>query len=213
MGSAWIFWFLLEKQKLENLCHEYVLKSQETLIGANNQVLNLNPRAWALITEKNTLYATILTAPPPVAAAASARLKVVIAQQHILQRLQKGILFTSHILTRKQAYELQTKMRRNFFKIEKYWQSRPTFSNIEIYWQSSQLTPQFKEIAPPYKRSQDHSYRQQLHVKWSYPLKNILPDWLTHLISFKHSWDGECSSQPVKNQYHWMAKLKKIGRF
>ena len=208
VASAWIFWFLLEKQKLENLCYEYVLKSQEVLVQANNQVLALNPKAWALIIEKKALYVTILTAPPPAAAAASSRLKTVIAQQHTLNRVQKGILQAGNLLTQSHAYTLQMKFRKQFLEIEKHWQQTSGKPNIEIYWKPSQLIPQFQEIAPPYERGKNHSYKQTLLVRWSYPLKNILPTWLKKMISFSKSWKGQCSSQPFKEKYTWLASLK-----
>ncbi|MCJ8276749.1 MAG: hypothetical protein HRT44_01750 [Bdellovibrionales bacterium] len=208
--SAWLIWFLNQKHRLDNLCQHYTLKAQENLVKTNNSVLKLNYKAYALIIEKRALELTMLTAPPPVAAAAKLRRKMVIGQQYALKKVQKGLVNTGNLRAQLLSFELRREYIKILRELERHWGASSSFPKIEIYWNKSKIKRKFYEIAPPYKRIAKHSSAQEIRVNWAIPLSSISPGWLKKFITIGKTWKGQCSSHPQKRRFKWEAQIGRV---
>ena len=151
-GTLWMIWFINQKHQLDNICYEYVMKSQKALIDQNQKLMKLNALAKLLISEKKILNKLILTGTPEIKAAAQLKKLQVIAQQKAL-KLQQNVLFRlGESLSRVELFRLKKKMNRRFGKISRIWsKSRIQFLRFRVQWKPSQLQVKIRDIAPSTK--------------------------------------------------------------
>ena len=221
-GGFWIVWFLIQKQKMDNLCYYHAFKSQEILVGHNNFVLKLNPLAMELIQAKKFFLAAQFS-PHPLASVVSRKLL------SSIKKAQKGLKLirqkTLDLGNGRSFLEVQ-KIRKGFYEnvsqIKKFWGTRgPAY--IHIYWRKSQVQADSKykaEIAPPYRRLKGHGDRQKLTVWWVVSMEILFPGWMREYVPVEGNWRGQCSTYPKKQSTrsggrgesqkggsHWLATM------
>ena len=199
---------LIKKHQFDNLCYEFILRSQKILVDQNKKLMMLNSKARALILKKKALETLILTGPPSVRAFALLKRKNVIVKQKFLRMKQKALFYRGSILSRSELFQLRIKMNKHFKKILRLW-SKSYYGTLgfEIQWKASQLEVAVNDIAPIYKRGQNHSKNQTHEVVWSAPLKFILPNWISPFIPVGKNWKGRCESHPRKGGLNWYAAI------
>ncbi len=204
----WIVWFLNQKHKLDNICYNNLLMAQDHLVDGNNKLLQLNPQAQRLISEKRFWTQVMKTAPPKLRAAAYLRKKQIISQQVLLKTKQKIILQTAEFRSRQQMGRLRTEIQKHFHRIRYFWQARKTQSErIRPKWLKSQIQVDQRDIAPTYKRSLAHSQLQTLKISWSFPLAQITPQWMVRMASVQPIWQGLCESHPYNQGGKWQSSI------
>ncbi len=209
-SAFWLIWFLQQKMVMANLCQQYTLKSQEILVDRNNKIMNLNSRAWWLWGEKKALDIAILTGPPPVKAAAKIRRKMVVAEQKSLRGIQKGFFNSANFQSRRALYQLRSQFRRQTKKWQDFWGSnRRIRSSLQVFPKQSQLAVRIHDIAPVFKRRNQHSRQQSIKATWRIPLADMLPSWLKEKVPVHRHWTGACYSHPHLGGLQWRAAIGK----
>ncbi len=204
----WIIWLMQQRMKLNNLCHHYVLKSQEALVDRNNDIMNLNPRARWLWAEKKALDVLILTAPPPVKAAAQVRRKVVVIEQKALRTLQNGLFKVGLFNARRALYEFRKEFHKTTQDWSRYWKSpNRSRSRLILKPTNSQLAVEVRDIARVYKRKPLHWAQQRIQAQWDIPLRELLPTWVLHWVPVHKVWSGRCHSHPHSGGHLWKAAI------
>ncbi len=210
LGFAWTFWFLNQSKRMDNLCHEGVLKAQEQLVFYNNQIMALNFRARMLYLEKKALDVTILFGPPPAKAAAQARKKLVVAEQHFLRKTQQAFFKAGQGTVQYHLLRLRGRFYSRTKEIGKHWRSDQWFlGQISIEPKNSQLRVDWQDIAPTYKREDQHPKNQSMSARWVVPIRSALPLWLTRFVPVQSVWKGECFSHPHPGGFQWSARIGK----
>lgn len=207
-GFAWILWFLNSKHKLDNICYEHLLRSQEFLIKGNDQLLHLNKRALPLIQEKRRLNILIRTGPPPVRAAALAQRTVVVASQYQLRAQQLGILQRANSKSLATLQSLKMRIQQECLAIGRFWSQR-SFGKalVRVFWKSSQISVRIYDIAPVYQLLPTYESQQAHKVEWGLPLRRLIPDWLARIVTPQRQWAGQCESHPHQGGLRWHSAI------
>lgn len=205
-GVFYMLWFIDQKNKVNNICYESVLKAQEELVSGNNFIMSMNGVAQFLYVQKKVLNKTIPVTPMPAKAALVVARNLIIAQQTYLGYLQKATLQKSNVLSNYQQVVLQKKFHKATSEIKKFW-GAPALPFATIYSQpkSSQIQIKIKDIASVYYRRTDHSSSQMIQGQWFIPIDRWLPDWFVEIIPIQMSWSGQCASHPHKGGSKWQA--------
>ena len=190
------------------MCHHYVIKAQEAIVKSNNQIMSLNSKAQWLFWEKKALNAIILTAPPQAKAAAKVRKKFVVLQQKTLLQIQKTLFAKGQVVSNISFFALKKDFQTFTQNIGSQWNRSPGWKGeISVFPQKSQLKRQLRDIAPTYKRNQNHWSAQKIKAQWVVPIKELMPHWLKTWAPIHKQWRGECASHPHKGGLLWTAAV------
>lgn len=203
----WSLWFMEAQMKIQNICHQGVLQAQQELVSSNNQIMNLNTKAYALYLEKIALNAVILTGPPPAKVLAKARKKWVIGQQRVLQQLQRMLFKKSHFLSQSALYSMKTKLYSTHRQWHQFWKTPFRPPSIQVHTGRSQLAVKIKDIASVYRRLPGHENKQRISVRWASSLQTLIPAWVQSMVPLHQTWIKECHSHPHKGGQKWQASL------
>ncbi|MCB0378546.1 MAG: hypothetical protein KDD33_08645 [Bdellovibrionales bacterium] len=208
-SCLWVTWFLVQKNRLENICHHHTLLAQQYLVKNNNKLLNLNRRAWQLYLEKKALQELIRSAPPQARLVLALRLRRVIQQQVILRKQQKSFIYTGNVWSKRQAFLLKKDFSQQVHNMAKAWNKPFSYPQLHFSWSKSQVTPLLSDIAPPYRRAIRHESKQVISLRWSIPMGSMTPSWLTHWVPLHKKAQGVCFSHPHKGGFQWVAAIGK----
>lgn len=206
--------FVLQKQKVNLICENFVLEAQEHLVEGETKLLQLNPQVRALVLQKKTLERAMRLAPTPILKAAiAAKLAIVLAQIGILRTQQILIFKTQEIKALKSMLLLRKNLRSQLNKFEKAWGAPPLVPLI------NSTPPKIKLIEvkvdptiPIYEAPPNLSVLQTLEVEILVRGERIFPRWIKFLRTQKIFWQESCSSHPQKGIVQWQSHLGK-GKF
>lgn len=206
----WIVWFNNQKLAVENICHYHLLKAQDHLVSGNNKIMNLNFYAKFLIIQKRVLNVVIIVAPPPAKAAAIAQRKIVVAQQKILNKVQRSIIHLSNIRANGELFKLRRSFNEKNKEIKNFWNVQTSRSPVVgIFPKTSQIKIDTKDIASTYKRIANHESKQSFNAQWRIPIKRFLPNWVTQLVPVQNNWYGQCQTHPHQGEFKWRSAIGK----
>jgi len=137
---------------LSAICDSQSYQIQSTMAKSLNQLFALNPKALALIREKERLEDCIAVAEPYEKAACSMALENVMIQKGILAAQQNALTLSANAAGRQGAFELERKMKDGKAKV--------TERDLQIQ------AIERGEIAPEYETVNDFSDRQRLEVNY-----------------------------------------------
>ncbi len=197
-SGMWMVWFMNQRNRIENLCHESLLRSQEILVEGNTNLLSYNMEAYSLIIAKRILKKLMKSPNPWVVLAASAGYVTVKAEQKRVAGIQQSIITQMNSRSQTSVYDF----RRNFYhKIQdmaSLWKTTEYRApELHIYPKQSQVKIRIKDIASVYKRPVHHKAAQTMKAEWRIPLSNFFPRWLQSYFTGQNQWVGECASHPT----------------
>ena len=198
--------FINRKQKLDNICYQFVLESQKALVDHNEKLLRLNSQARILIFKKKALNLVIATGTPSMKLKALLKRKAVIFKQKVLRAKQDLLLYRGNFLSRSKLFQLRVEMNKHLKGFSKTWPGRGNLI-FNIKWKNSQIGVAVRDIAPVYKRSRDHSEAQTHRVTWTVDIKSILPGGLARLVPIQKRLTGRCESHPRKGGSRWYSEI------
>lgn len=201
-------WFLREKSRVQFVCENGVLKTQEILVEAENRLLKLNLVAEALILRKRQLIAAILIAPTPFERSLLiSKLEVILQRMRTLRQMQLSIV---RLAEAKAAIE-DISLYQNFIRIsaewKKSWQSA-AFSVALVSPAKIKLQAVFNdEMLPVYTVPKNFARLQTQTATFSVFGKTLFPRWMTFLFSQKMAWQETCSSHPELKENLWKSQI------
>ncbi len=213
--SLWMFWFVNQKNKIDNLCHVFLLRSQKELVNGNNRLLSHNFEARSLIYVKRALSPLRFSPYPPVAAAAKAGYQTVISRQKSLAATQKIIINQMNHSSHSWTQRFKQKFVQVNYELSRQWRTTEFRTpEIFIYPKKTQVQITTKDIASVYNRVFLHSHLQTIQSQWKIPLKNFFPKWLENYAPPYGHWEGECSTHPKKQGgLNWLPAIGKGSPF
>lgn len=215
MGSLFsalaIVWFLNTKNDLLFECESGLLKTQQTLISAENKLLLLNTPVKALVVQKKVLQKALRMAKnPALFAALKAQLLQIEVQLHALQKQQLVEIQKAHYQSQTQIAFLAQHLRRKLFHLQEQWSSRlVTVVKTPRPW----IQLEAKKIDPSailYIATTDFAQKQTLTLDWKLTGSHLFPTWLTFIYGNGFAWQDSCSSRPHKKEFSpWIAEIGK----
>lgn len=194
---------------LNSDCRKEQIRTQSEVRDLLTRLLALNARAYALRTEFIAAQIAVVAAvasPPPVLAAAKARLEAVRFRRQVLDFTQKGLIAAANVLLAKSTvrthYQLEKNMRSSGARLLLDWQMgslppRPTTLSVE---------PEFPDVAPPYRTKERFTDRQALEQKWHYEIHVVPP--LNRFLRGSARFEKICSTTLQKENQEWIVVTK-----
>lgn len=217
MGSLFaslaIVWFLNTKNELLFQCEEGLLKTQQTLITAENKLLLLNPPIKLLVLQKKALKKALRVAKnPALFAAIKAQLLKIEVELLALKKQQLAWIQTAHFQSQSQIAFLSHHLRRRLSHFQEQWSAR-LVAMLKTPRPWIQLQP--KKIDPSatiYEAAIDFAEKQTLTLEWKLTGSHLFPSWLTLIYGNGFAWQDSCSSRPYKKELNpWIAEIGKAA--
>ena len=167
--AAGSFLIMRENRRALFECRAGLLDAQEKLLRDMEALLKLNSPARALKVQRRAAEAAVLASVGnlPALAAAQAALRMVIAQQHALDRVQRTLITKANLNSKVQVRSVSKKVSNEVRSMRV-----PSLG----------VVPATPEIAPEYKVSPQIEEKHVIRVSWIFrPLKS-LPDWLNKVL-------------------------------
>lgn len=208
-SGLWMVWFMNQRHRIENLCHESLLKSQKTLVDGNTKLLSHNLEAYSLIVAKRILKKLMKSPNPAVIAAATAGYATVKAEQKRLAGVQKNIIFQMNLQSQYSLLNFRRLFYEKIREMASLWKTTEYhIPYLAIYPKKSQVKIRIKDIASVYKRTAFHKVGQTMKADWRIPLRNFFPRWLESYFKSHNQWVGECASHPTnKGGLKWYPSI------
>ena len=196
---------LSQYHKGHQLCRQQLLETQGQLALIMKRLRDLNPKSQILRAKKKRakmlLKVAIKTKVVAAIVLAKARLvKVTFNQVKHRGRQEKWLMMARRVQI-KSPIQFRRLVKSNF---------KNSLSKLKSPKYKFSLKPSPRlSLTPDYLPRINFEYQQMASAKWSIRFKDILPDWLSSLVSTSQNLHFRCSATISRKEGEWRAILRK----
>ena len=196
---------LSQYHKGHQLCRQQLLETQGQLTLIMKKLRDLNPKSQILRAKKRRakrlLKVAIKTKVIPAIAAAKAHLVRVTFKQIKHRGRQEKWLMMARRVQIKSPIQFRRLVKSNF---------KDSLSKLKSPKYKFSLKPSPRlSLTPNYLPRINFENQQLASAQWSIRFKDILPDWLSYLVSTSRNLHFRCSATISRKEGGWRAVLKK----